>query len=398
MEEPSEMESTAVPTMQSDSDNDGPVSSLAFEEVRTRQELAELSDGTESPLADILRTTLDDSADHDERRAYIGRNARGIVLVAPCMKQTLRLPVKLGEKVLWRIPLPSLRMLPAAQLGVRSQRDAQELLQWLRASRPKLAIVFTDLMTDTPLHAAVAEAQALGYRVTNNEAAPHLFHTFKASYEEFFREKSSKYKNQLRKKEKVFRERFGSAYVIKEYRKAADVQEFLDAADLINKKTYQYKLFGEAVDNGPESTQRYCRLANEGAFRSFVLWHEAIPLCFILGRQGRDGVFQHQITGYDPDWREYAPGINCNILMLQKLYESDRPVVLDFGSGDADYKRLFTNTQKLSASPILIPRNFGYAFAFLIHRSSVRFNELAVAALVRIGAKDRIKRLLRRLP
>ena len=132
----------------------------------------------------------------------------------------------------------------------------------------------------------------------------------------------------------------------------------------------------------------YSELARQGTFRSFILWHDAIPLCFILGNQGGDGTFQHQKTGFDPQWRDYSPGLYCNILMLQRLYEIARPIVLDFGSGDADYKRLFANKTGLSASPILMPQTFIHFFVYLIYSSSIKFNDTVVDFLDKIGIKD----------
>ncbi|MEO6923676.1 MAG: GNAT family N-acetyltransferase, partial [Bryocella sp.] len=255
----------------------------------------------------------------------------------------------------------------------------------MHGSQPELGIVFTDLMTDSPLYTAVTDSAKFGYRIINGQPAPHLFHSFKESYESFFNEKSSKYKNQLRKKEKIFRERFGSAFSMREYRRPEDVMEFLRAAELINKKTYQYKLFGETIDCGVESQKIYTALAHDGIFRSFVLWHEQIPLCFILGSQSRDGTFLHQKTGFDPEWRESAPGFNCNIQMLRRLYESDPPKLLDFGSGDADYKRLFATVSKLSASPVLIPRVPRYFMPFMLYAVSAQINEAATVVLDKFG-------------
>jgi hypothetical protein len=126
-----------------------------------------------------------------------------------------------------------------------------------------------------------------------------------------------------------------------------------------------------------------------------VLWHGNVPLCFVLGHQRVDGTYEHRQTGYDPEWRDFSPGIYCNVLLLQHLYGADRPVLLDFGSGDSEYKRLFSNESLSTANPVLIPDLPRYAFAYWLHGSAAAANSALVGLLERWGLKDRIKRWLR---
>lgn len=370
---------------------------LSFEELHESSVLSAMSINCEAHLISVLNMIRDAFENTEIYSIVIGRKQQKITLIAPYYHQRLGLPIRLGEKVLFRIELPSMRFLPSTQEGVCSLENSVELINWLRFEYPKTTLVFTDLMTESPLYTAITSEKIRGYHLIYNHPAPHLFHVFRESYEVFFQEKTSKYKNQLRKKEKIFLAKFGSSYLLKEYRKVDDIQQFFDIASIINKKTYQNKLFGETVDNTPETIRSYSMLAYQGTFRSFILWHNEIPLCFILGFQGKDGKFLHQKTGFDPEWREYSPGIYCNILMLKRLYDIDRPVLLDFGSGDADYKRLFSNKSGMSTSPVLIPRSVENYFRYLIYTVSVTCNEMLVDILEKFGVKDTIKRLLRRI-
>ena len=221
-------------------------------------------------------------------------------MMAPWLAQTLSLPLRMGEKVLGSLRLPSIRLTPMAQNGMLARSDALALLAWLRRNEPSRAVVLTDVSTSTELYAAVLRAQELGYLLVKNEPDTHLFHRFRDSYASFFGELSSKYRTQLRKKEKVFGERVGTAFELKEYRLAEEVKYFLDAASLVNKKTYQFRMFDESVDNDDGSIAACKRAALAGAFRSFILWHGDLPLCFVLGHQRADGTYEHRQTGYDP--------------------------------------------------------------------------------------------------
>jgi Acetyltransferase (GNAT) domain len=337
------------------------------------------------------RCTLD-----QQMAVYVASTDDATDMLVPWLGQTLSLPLRAGEKVLTSLHLPSIRLTPMARSGVLTKEDALGLLKWVRLNEPSCAIVFTDVPIDTALYAAVLEAHDLGYVLVKNEPDSHLFHRFRDGYASFMGELSSKYRNQLRKKEKVFSERVGTVFELKEYRLAEDVKCFLAAASAINKKTYQFRLFGESVDNDNATVEASQRAALGGAFRSFILWHGSVPLCFVLGHQRADGTYEHRKTGYDPEWRDIAPGIICNLLMLRRLYESDRPQVLDFGSGDSDYKRLFANETCMTANPVLIPRRPKYMVALWLFRVFTVVNDSSVRVLDRLGLKEWIKRRLRR--
>ena len=84
------------------------------------------------------------------------------------------------------------------------------------------------------------------------------------------------------------------------------------------------------------------------------------------------------------------------MLLLQRLYAVDKPEYLDFGSGDSDYKRLFSNESRVTASPLLVPRRPRYLPGVWLHRGAEAGNALAVRLLSRWGVKDWLKRRLRR--
>ena len=369
---------------------------LTFERLQLPRDAAllRLSDAALEPAMQAL---LGDAActDDGQLAVVVGSRAGQAALLAPCVEQDVGLPIRLGEKVIWAQRLPATRLMPAAQDGVRSPADALGMLASLRDAAPTRALVLTDVAIDSALYQGVLDARRVGYILTKNEPDTHLFHRFGDSYDAFFHERSSKQRNQMRKKEKVFAERFGSDFEFKEYRQTREVADFLAAAKAINRKTYQYRMFGESVDDDAHSVAAATRAAAAGCFRSFVLWHAGQPVCFVLGHQRGDGKFEHRQTGFDPEFRDAAPGIFSNILLLQRLYALDRPRILDFGSGDSDYKRLFSNEARVTANPVLLPRRWRCMLAYALYEASATINTAAVQFLERVGAKEWIKRWMR---
>jgi hypothetical protein len=373
-----------------------PAPALSFERLQLPRDLTRvvLADPALEPA---LQSLLGDAACAEDGQVdvIVGSREGQAVLLAPCLEQTVRLPVRLGETIIWEQRLPALRLTADAQHGVRSELDALGLLAYVRRAAAGRMLVLSDAATNSPLYRAALNARQADFILTKNHPDAHLFHRFGASYDEFFGQRSSKHRNQLRKKEKVFAERFGADFEFREYRAENEVAQFLAAAKAINRKTYQYRMFGESVDDDATSVASSVRAAAAGCFRSFVLWHGSQPICFVLGNQRADGTFEHRQTGFDPAFRDAAPGITTNILLLQRLYAADRPRIMDFGSGDSDYKRLFSNESRTTANPILLPRHARFMLAYLLYEASARFNHAAVECLERLGVKDWIKRRLR---
>ena len=373
-----------------------PAPALSFERLQLPRDLARVQ-VADPALEPALQSLLGDAACAADGQVEVIVGSRGgqAVLLARGLDQTVGLPVRLGEKIIWEQRLPALRLTPDAQHGVRSELDALGLLAYVRKAAAGRMLVLSDVATDSPLYRAVLNARQADFVLTKNQPDAHLFHRFGASYDEFFGQRSSKHRNQLRKKEKVFAERFGADFEFREYRAEHEVAQFLAAAKAINRKTYQFRMFGESVDDDAESVASGRRAAAAGCFRSFVLWHGAEPICFVLGHQRSDATFEHRQTGFDPAFRDAAPGIYTNILLLQRLYAADRPRIMDFGSGDSDYKRLFSNESLTTANPVLLPRQARFILAHLLYEATAALNNAAVACLERLGVKDWIKRRLR---
>ncbi|MGH8853713.1 MAG: GNAT family N-acetyltransferase [Telluria sp.] len=374
------------------------LSELEFEWLQLPRDQARVSlEDTELDLVMLALLGEAASAPGGQVSVIAGRRGAHVVVLAPCFEQQTSLPIRLGEKVLWEQQVPALRLPPIAQSGVRSDSDARAMLAFLRSSAQGRALVLTDADTESPLYRAALETTATACLLARNEPDTHLFHRFGDSYEAFFDQRGSKYRNQLRKKEKLFVAHFPGQVEFKEYRQADEVSEFLTAAKAINRKTYQFRMFGEAIDDDAESIAAARSVAAAGCFRSFILWHDGQPICFVWGQQRADRVFEHCKTGFDPAHRDGAPGIYSNILLLQRLYAQDRPRLMDFGSGDSDYKRLFSTEARTTANPMLLPCSLRFRFAVFLYEASASVNRHAVRFLERTGAKDGIKRLLRRI-
>lgn len=372
-------------------------SDLCFERLQLPRDLGRMR-GLDDHLAVVLRALLGEAAAAADGLVPViaGMYGGKTVVLAHCFEQLASLPLRLGEKILWEPTLPALRLPPIAQDGIRSDADARALLAFLHASAPQRALVLTEADTAGHLFRAVMQMDEKAFLLARNEPDTHLFHRFGDSYDAFFTQRSSKYRNQLRKNDKVFAAYFLGETQVREYRKPSEVAVFLTAAKAINRKTYQFRMFGETVDDDAASVAAACLDAEAGNFRSFLLWHDGQPVCFVLGRQRANGMFEYCKTGYDPARRDGEPGIQTTKLMLQMLYADDKPCLVDFGSGDSFFKRLFSNEARTTASPMVLPRIARFRLAAGLYETSTALNTGVIRVLERTGAKSALKRMLRR--
>jgi hypothetical protein len=124
------------------------------------------------------------------------------------------------------------------------------------------------------------------------------------------------------------------------YRDHSDLECLFRDAEKIAKKTYQRGLGVGFADN-PIIRKRLELGAEKGWLRAFVLYVGEIPCSFWIGMLYH-GTFVSEYMGYDPEYRQYSPGIVLIIRVIEGFCNDtngDNVEELDFGIGHAEYKR-----------------------------------------------------------
>jgi len=93
--------------------------------------------------------------------------------------------------------------------------------------------------------------------------------------------------------------------------------------------------------------------ARRGVLRSYVLFARATPCAVVLGYVWRH-IFHYAEVAYHPHFGAFSPGTVLLYLMIGDLIAHQRPRLLNFGIGDAAYKRTFSNVQLEDASVLLL--------------------------------------------
>lgn len=134
-----------------------------------------------------------------------------------------------------------------------------------------------------------------------------------------------------------------------------DVEAFLTAAAQVTERSWQGKRLGHRLGPSERFRSHFQALARLGALRSYVLHHQDRPVAFVYGWQW-NGRFEYEEIGYDPALAERAPGRVLLYRVLEDLIADRTPDQLDFGCGDAEYKRSF-GTHETTSGPMVIASN-----------------------------------------
>ena len=129
------------------------------------------------------------------------------------------------------------------------------------------------------------------------------------------------------------------------YQDESDVDAFVAAASHISAKSWQHNVLGPRVEDSRAQRRTYVSLARRGLFRSYVLYAGDRPVAFGVGCQG-DEVYHYNEMGYDAELINFSPGAVLLYMLIEDLVLHQPARFLNFGVGDADYKRWYGNIER----------------------------------------------------
>ena len=170
----------------------------------------------------------------------------------------------------------------------------------------------------------------------------------------------------------------------------ADLDELCDAMERVAATTYQRSI-GAGYAGSPLE-RALMRLGMQRSwFRTWVLYFGETPVAFWQGFAYR-GVYATGCPGFDPAYTQDRVGAYLAVRMIEQLCESDDVHTLDWGHGDADYKRNFGDR--------CLEEGEVHFYAATLRGARLRLVRGAAAAAVRLAKRvlassGRIKRVKR---
>lgn len=255
------------------------------------------------------------------------------------------LTARIGYKTVLR---PRVRALTIAQGGLLGVDDesAEPLFAALSGAltEERLHVLRLRLLpVGDPVH-EVARARP-GVLVRQHLGAPikRWRARIPATFDEYLSARSSKTRSNVKRYGRRLERDFGDGVTFRVFRTPGELDELMRDSEAVHVKTYQHGM-GAGL-KGTELERRLRELAAErGWFHGFVLYLDGVPAAFWHGTAYR-GVFYTGPTGYDPVHRDLRLGTYVLAKMVERLCgEVDW---MDFGSGDAEYKRHFSDEDRL---------------------------------------------------
>jgi len=305
------------------------------------------------------------------RPHVIALERNGVVdamLVANVRKR--HLPCRLGAKVLYAPTVSTLAVVAGGALG-RVDREAvtafvRALVAALERNEADVCII-RHLPLSSPLRDAVhahvpamrrAQGALIDARWTRS--VPDSYSAFLGTLSRGMR------KGMTRSASRAERE-LGTRLSLRSFRQLDDLDEFFDDAESVAKKTYQ-RVRGVGFQD-TEVTRRQALIAAEhGWFRGWVLSVDDSPIAYEHGYAYR-GTFRWAAGGFDPAFAAHRPGMYLIGRVIQELCEDPGISSLDFGLGDADYKRRLGCESRMESDLILSARRLRPLWVTSVNRT-----------------------------
>jgi hypothetical protein len=186
----------------------------------------------------------------------------------------------------------------------------------------------------------------------------------------------------------------GSAVRVEIVRREADVDRAADVAEQIARTTY-LRGIGTGFRDTPQLRARWHAGASAGALDVRLLWLGNQPVAFASGFVSR-GTLWLEHLGFDPAFRRYRPGMFLLLRLIEDLAGRGDVRTIDFGIGDADYKRRLCDRSTETVSVYVFAPTARGLWLNSLHGIASRLSLVGRACLGRLGLLSRTKSLWRR--
>src|SRR3954447_14088084 len=274
------------------------------------------------------------------------------------------LPTRFG----YATPLrPTVRAITVVAGGAPADEAAQghlvrELYAALRRREAEV-VLFHHVEVGSTLDTAARRFAPAWRRQPLLEATPHRVMELPGEAAALLPSLPKRSRDNFKRSRNLVRKHFGDDAAIRRYDRPEEADEAIAAIESVAARTYQRGLgagFDATRDGG------LVRLGlRQGWFRAWVLAIDGVPRAFELGYV-HDERFIIGAKGFDPDFARSDIGTTLQLHVLEELADDPAVTVVDFGFGDADYKRRLA-TRSWDETDIMIyatsPRALGVGLA-----------------------------------
>lgn len=169
-----------------------------------------------------------------------------------------------------------------------------------------------------------------------------------ASFSQWMRQQPKREREDNKRYDRRIAKDFGERVRVDLFDRVADVDHAAQVVESIARKTYQRGM-AAGFHDGTETRARWAAAAVRDSLDVRVLWLGDQPAAFCIGFT-IDGTLWLEHLGYDPAFRRYRPGMFLLQRAIENLSARGDVHTVDFGIGDADYKRRLCTQSRTNVS------------------------------------------------
>ena len=257
--------------------------------------------------------------------------------------EKINLPATLGYRTVYDPRVRALTLVPGGAVIADPEaaaRAARSLLRSLSDGEADV-VVLPSLRRDSALFTTLSAAVGRGRLGHFAEVRTHRRLHLPDSFDAFLAARTRKVRSGVRYDAKRLEQRLGDRLRLRRLESPGDIDTIFRDIVRVAELTYQRQL-GASFADTPER-RRLTQLALErGWFRAWVLYDEEKPIAFWQGHVYRR-VYHSGTTGYDPAYGSDRVGIWLLMRVIEELCGDPDVDIFDYGFGDADYKRHFSD-------------------------------------------------------
>jgi CelD/BcsL family acetyltransferase involved in cellulose biosynthesis len=212
-----------------------------------------------------------------------------------------------------------------------------------------------------------------------------------AQYEKQFSSRRRKHFHQAVRK---LRSASGGAIDWREYRRPSDMASFHRLARAISQTTYQEKLVDAGLPDTDAFRHDLAEMAERDDVRGYILFLNQKPIAYEYCPASGD-VITCERLGYDPECRQHSPGLVLLLLTLERLFESKRFGIFDFGRGEFAYKETLATNSVPCADIYYFRKTIANVTLVLCHSAFEASVKTVSSIAEKLGLRPKLKRILR---
>ena len=301
--------------------------------------------------------------------------------------------ISIGYKTLLRPSLNCLSIVHAGVLGQEDEDSTRALLDEARAMlerREVEAVSFNHLACGSRMYEALKEIPGMVRGGSFSGAEAHWVMEVPESMDAFYKSQSGRTRQSLRYDSRLMEKEFPGQVEYVQYSGGEDLAAMLDDVTRILPKTYQHGM-GVGFADSPGERARLEDAARLGWLKVHVLRAAGVPRAFEMTFEYRGTCFIWA-RGYDAELGRLSPGKALLLRVIEHLTNTRSVERVDFGLGDADYKRIFCKTHWTEANVDLFAPAFKPLAVKATRTLAGGLSGATKAVLARLGAARALKR------